>query len=503
MSEIDDTTTDAPEDTPAGENTDATAVVEDAVKMTLGVEITDVGPCRKHVRVTVSRDDINTFHDIALDELSESADVPGFRKGRVPRNLLEKRFRKEISADVKQKVLMQSMEQLAEENELDPINEPNLDVENITIPDEGDFEYEFEVEVRPEFELPDYAGVTIKRPNREITDEEVDAYFDQFVAQYGQRVPVEGAAEADDYVVVDAVFTHADQPLRKMEDLTVRVRPVLAFPDAELEGFDTLMVGAQAGDSRDTELTVSTGSEVIEMRGEKVSVQFEVKDVKRLRPPELDGDFCERLGVESIEDLRAQIRQMLERQLSYEQRQSAREQVLELITDSADWELPEQLVLKQVENALHREILEMRQAGFTSQQIRTRENEMRQHAVETTTQALKEHFVLDKLATQENIEVGEQELQTEITMMALQSGENPRRVRARLMKSGVIENLEAQIRERKAIDFILDKAVYEDVESKPAAESRIEAVSQSICRSDVTSLSDDADDADDLPEEEA
>ncbi len=143
--------------------------------------------------------------------------------------------------------------------------------------------------------------------------------------------------------------------------------------------------------------------------------------------------------------------------MTYEQRQAVREQVLEKITESATWDLPEQLVRRQVENALRRTILEMQQAGFTTREIQARENKLRQNAVSSTRQALKEHFILDKIAEKESIEVVPADIETEIRLMAVQRGESPRRVRARLEKTGMIENLEAQIRERKAVDIILDR----------------------------------------------
>ena len=124
----------------------------------------------------------------------------------------------------------------------------------------------------------------------------------------------------------------------------------------------------------------------------------------------------------------------------------------------------------------------MQQAGFTSQQILARENELRQKSVSSTRQALKEHFVLDRIATQEKIEVTPIDIESEINMMAVQRGESPRRVRARLQKSGVIENLEAQIRERKAVDFILRSSTFEDVPAPSASESDdVQALSMSVC----------------------
>jgi trigger factor len=466
---------------------DEAAETDDDHKMSLTVEIQDVGPCLKHVKVVVPRVDIDYFRDQALGELGDTAQVPGFRVGNVPRKLIERRFKDEISGEVKQKVLVISLEQLAEENDLDPINEPNLDVESMIIPEDGPFEYEFEVEVRPDFDLPDYGGLKIKRPVRETTDADVEAYKSRFLAQYGERKPTGGAVEADDYVTADIKMTWKNGTLAEWDDLAVCVKPTVRFQDAELNGFDKLMTGAKVGDEKSTELTVSIEAENIEMRGESVTATIKVKDVKRLETPELNKEFFERIQIEDVAELDSQIRDTLERQVTYEQRQSTREQVMEKITESASWELPESLVLRQTDNAMRREILEMQQAGFTKPQIQARENEMRQQAVSTTRQALKEHFVLDKIAEKEEIKVLPMDIDSEIMMMAMQSGESPRRVRARLQKSGMIENLEAQIRERKAVDVILQQADFTDVPMDAPEESTVEALPLAVCGLSSTS----------------
>lgn len=457
-------------------------------KMDLSVTIENVGPCKKHVRVCVPRASIDEIQEELLHDYAERAEVPGFRVGNVPASLVAKRFKNEISEQAKQRVLMASLEQLGEESDLDPINEPNLDMDSIEIPEEGDFEYEFDVEVRPQFELPEYKGLTIERPNRETTDEEVTAYLDQFLEQYGKLVPVDAPAEEGDYISSDIVITHAGKPLTKMDDVSIRVRPTLRFQDAELEGFADFIKGAVAGESRETDLTVSMEADTIGMRGESVHVTFKVLDVKRMETPQLDDEFLGRIGAESVDALRGQIKGMLNRQVTYEQRQATRRQVMEKITDSADWDLPEDLVKKQVENALRREIIEMQQAGFTSREILARENDLRQRSLSMTRQNLKEHFVLDRIAEKENLEVTENDIEMEIFSMAMQRGENPRRVRARMIKNGSIENLEAQIRERKAVDVILESAEFKDIPMPPTVSNNVEAVNRSVCR--TTSQSD-------------
>lgn len=454
----------------------------DRYRLSIDVDIQNVGPCKKHVRVKVPRSDIEHFSTEAVTEIVKTAAVPGFRAGRVPAALAKSRFKEEIADSVRQRVLMSSLEQLADENSLDPINEPDFDVESLRIPEEGDFEYEFDVEVRPEFEVPNYGGLKIQRPAREVTGEDVTAYLNRFIGQYGTLAVQETPAEPGDFVTASIEFTKDGETFRKIPTVDLQLKPTIRFRDAEITGFDQLMAGSTPGATKTVDIVVSNEAEQIEMRGEKLTATIVVSQVRRQQLPEMNGAFFERIGYSDEQELRDEIEGMLQRQVKYDQRQACRRQVLEKITESATWELPESLVNKQTENALRREILEMQQAGFTTQQILARENELRQQSVTSTRQALKEHFVLDRIATQEKIEVTPIDIESEINMMAVQRGESPRRVRARLQKSGVIENLEAQIRERKAVDFILATAQFEDVEvPKSAANDDVQALSLSVC----------------------
>jgi trigger factor len=479
------------EQTPSSE----TAVVETdeqpAFKLSLNVDIQDAGPCRKKVAVRVPRTDLDHYYGDAMAELESTAEVKGFRVGHVPRELLAKRFRKEMTDQVKQKVLLDSLEQLEADDVLDPINQPDIDIESLVIPDAGDFEYSFEVEVRPKFDIPEYTGLTIEKPVKDITEEAVDNYQKRFLSQFGNYEKHDGPAQEGDFLRLDGEFFFNERSIRRMTGQRVQLKPVLRFQDAVLENFGELLAGVAVGDSREVGILVSQEAESLEMRGETVHAKFTVREIERHIPPELTPGFLEEIEVESVEDLRGKIRETLERQVKYEQRQSTREQVLGKIPESANWDLPEDLVRKQVDNALRREILEMQQAGFTRQQIQSRENELRQNAVSNTKQALKEHFVLDKIATKENIQVGNDELDLEIQIMAMQQGESARKVRARLVRAGMMENLEAQIRERKAVDVILDHAQFKEVpmKSDDEQEDRIVAIPQSVCGVAATPVS--------------
>jgi len=125
-------------------------------KLELEVAITDAGPCKKHLKITIPRSEIDLQYAESLETLQKEAVVPGFRPGRAPRQLVVKRFRKQVSQQVKSNLLMSSLDQIDKEYKLDPIVQPRLDIEAIEIPENGPMSFEMDVEVRPQFDLPNY-----------------------------------------------------------------------------------------------------------------------------------------------------------------------------------------------------------------------------------------------------------------------------------------------------------------------------------------------------------
>jgi trigger factor len=171
--------------------------------------------------------------------------------------------------------------------------------------------------------------------------------------------------------------------------------------------------------------------------------------------------------VHSVEQLRERIRVILSRRLEYYQRQSARQQVLQLMTRDANLDMPQDLLIKQARRAFQRRVMEMKSAGMSDDEIRGRQRLLEQDVVQSTTIALQEHFVLHKIAELENLDVSDSDIEDEIERIAQQNDESPRRVRARLEKDDLIEALAVEMIERKALDLILEHAIYEDVPLTP------------------------------------
>lgn len=433
-------------------------------KLTQTVEMRDVGPCKKHIKVTVDRGSVDKLLDEKYSELVVDANVAGFRPGKAPRKIIERRFHKDVADQVKAQVLMASLEQLADENDVAPLSMPDINPAKIEIPEAGPFVYEFEVEVRPQFDLPNYKGLKLRRPVRPFTDADVEEEERRLLAPYGQLVPKpEGDAQVGDYLIADISVRDGERQVTDLKEVKVRVEPRLAFKDAVADRFAEQTKGAKAGDTREVDITLSDAVADPSLRGKTLKGRFTVKEVKALRLPELTAEVLETFGVRSADQLRERIRVLLQWRLEYLQRQSARQQVLEQIAAASQWELPQDLLARQARKALARRVMEMRAGGISEEEIRGRQRLLQQDVLKSTALALKEHFVLQKIAEVEKIDVDEDDLDAEIERMAAQNDESPRRLRARLEKEDLLDALATEMIERKALDLVLESAEYEEV----------------------------------------
>src|SRR5438445_12316599 len=201
--------------------------------------------------------------------------------------------------------MLQSLEQLAAEKDGAALSRADLDATKIEIPKEGPMVYEFEVEVRPQFDLPNYKGLKLRRPVQTFTDDDVAAEERRVLARYSQIVPKpNGKAEIGDVLIVDLTSYDGDKKIGEFTELQLQVEPRLVFKDGVAENFADQVKGGKAGDTKKIEIKLSDAAAAAELRGKTVKATLNVKEVKTLRPPELTEDFLTRFGVRTPEQLR-------------------------------------------------------------------------------------------------------------------------------------------------------------------------------------------------------
>lgn len=472
-------------------DTPAEATVEEKKKLNLSVKVDKKSACERHVTVTIPREDIDRYIKESFDKLKGKAEVPGFRPGRAPRKLVEARFKDSVRDQVKGSLLMDSMAQLSDDQVFTAISEPDFDVEAVVLPEDGPLMFEFNIEVRPEFDLPRWQGIRLDRLAYTPSDADVTSHLERILSKFAHKEPIEAPAAANDFLTVNIEVRSNGEVVSREPEVELTVKSKLSFADATIEGFDTAVIGAVAGDHRVLKATISENADNEALRGKEVEVDLEVLDVKRMIYPELTPEFLEEIGgFESESELRDLVRTELERQFKFHQQRAVRKQITAQLTATAAWDLPPAMLRRQSRRELERLVLELRSSGFDDEQISQHSNEIRQNSLAATNTALKEHFILERIAEEEKIEAEPQDYETEIELIAEQSDEPPRRVRARLEKKGLMDSLRNQIIERKVIELITSHAVVVDVPHERPMDS--------TCAVDVALSGDEPEDA--IPE---
>ncbi len=449
------------------EGTIPVADEESKVQLDLEVTVEEPETCKRHVIVRIAEPDVVRYRNKAADELQPTAAVPGFRPGRAPRKLVEAKFRQEIEERTKGSLLLDAVTQVMDDQDFSAISEPDFDFDAVLLPEEGPLTFEFDVEVRPEFDLPQWKGLKLRRFNTEPSDDDVNEQLRRLKARYSKLESTDQPAKYGDTLVVDIEVRHGEsgEPIETHEDVELPLRKSIIFADVTIDDFDSLMHETAPGGTRTTKVTLSDHAANQEVAGSEVEVLFRVKDVKREVYPPI-SELLERLGTEEIEDeddLKEQLRKELVSQLNYHNQQSVRKQIVSELLASADWTLPEDLVKRQTQREIQRTIYELQSAGFDDDQIRAHSNQIRQESFERTERAIKEHFILEKIAEENEIDADPQDFDFEILRIAARNYESPRRVRARLEKRGEMDVIRNQIVERKVIELIGEHAEFEEV----------------------------------------
>jgi trigger factor len=226
------------------------------------------------------------------------------------------------------------------------------------------------------------------------------------------------------------------------------------------------MKGTKAGEERMVDIKLSESIANSSLKGKTVTAKFAVKDIKFVRMPEMTPELFSEFGVRNEDQFQELLAASMQRRLEYIQRQSFRQQIIAQLGGALMSQLPQDLLVRQSKQALARRVMEMRSSGMSDEEIKGRRRVLEQDVVRSTTIALKEHFVLQKIAELEKVEIKEADIDDEIERIANRSDESPRKVRARMEKEDLIEALATELLERRALDLVLQNAEYEDIELK-------------------------------------
>ena len=436
------------------------------------VTIEDAGPCKKKVIIEIPEESIKTAIDEQYETLRKEAEVPGFRKGRAPRRLLEKRFGKETSEQIKLKLLADASDYALKNNELDALRDPDIDFEKIELPEEGPLKFDFEIEVRPEFDLPNLEAIPVTKTKLQVTDDQINREIEQLRKYSGVWAPrKDEPAEVDDQIIADALLKAEDvEEEEKLDNIEIYVRPNGFVGAVPVEDLDEVLAGAKAGDTKTTTVDVPKTFFREEYRGKKVDIKITIKDIKYLKPAVLDENFLNRYQVDDENQLREKIQDSLHSRLEQQVRAEMTEQVYKHLLDNTDFDLPLDVVAEQSTSLLQRQYTNLLMRGLPREQIDQQMEQLRAGSEQQAKQQLKTFFIMDKIADKLEMDVTEEEINGHIAQLAIQQGQRPEKMREQMLRDGSLAQFRLQVREDKCIAKLLESAKITEKKAKKVKE---------------------------------
>lgn len=415
---------------------------------------------RVWAEVQVESQETNFGFKQAYRKLSESVTVPGFRKGKVPPDILKRRVGEAtILAEALEILLPQFYLQAVNKLNLKPIDRPK--VELVSAREGEDLVFKFEVEVKPEVKVDNYLGVEAKKIPDEVTDEEVEEQINILRNRFATLKPAESRPiKKGDFVLMSFTGKINGQVLESAtaQDFVVELGQGYLMP-----GFEDKIYGAKPGDILEFSLTFDEDYFAKEVAGKTVDFQVVIKELKEKVLPEANDDFAKQVGAyKNLEELKEKLREQLALFKKQQSESLFREAVLNQVVEKAEVEVPETLINREIEEMIRLLDFRVRREGLTLERYleetgKTIED-LRKEYRSQAEQNAKTELVLEKIAEKEGIKVTEEDIDKEIELLARRTGANKDQLKEEMTRNNEIPLLEYDILLKKTLNYLVENA---------------------------------------------
>ena len=421
------------------------------------------------MRVEVDAKAVDEVFDSVTKEYQKQAELPGFRPGKAPRDLVVKKYSAEISDEAKRKLIGDNYRKALEEKKLNVVGYP--DIEEIMFARGQNLQFAATIETAPEFELPEYKGLTAKREDKSVTDEDVEHAIEMLAQQHMKFETVTRELRMGDIAVVNYTGTHDGKPITDTAPTARGLTEKKNFwldiePNAFIEGFAAQMVGAKAGDKRTVNVDFPADFVTRELQGKKGAFEVEILEVKEKIMPPIDDELAKKYGAESLEKLRAGVRVDLENELKHSQARSIQGQLVRGLLDKVQFELPETPVAQMTRNVVYDIVRENTKRGITQDLIEKQKDEIYSAASASAKERVKLAFLVQRIAEKENITVAQEDVVRRAQNLAAMYQIPFEQFIKDLQKRNGVQELYDQVAHEKVLTFLENNA---KIETVPAA----------------------------------
>ncbi|MCC8021822.1 MAG: trigger factor [Akkermansia sp.] len=419
-------------------------------------------PCSATLQAAVPAADVNALREKILASYVSQAQLPGFRRGKAPKSVILKRYANSINEELTDSLTERIHQEALEKN-------PELKVLDFgqaetSLQEDGSFTFSSDLTIVPDFELPAYMGLEVTVPSTEVTEEEIDAALKNIAVQRAQFEPVERAAAMGDLVSIDFETSVDGKPTKEVAGDSAGFLAgregygAFLEKDDFLPGFAESLVGLSAGDEKDFSLDLAEDFIVSELAGKTLAFHVQAKEVRERRVPEINADlFSDILPGKSMEEIRGVVSKNLKERKEAGNNDSKADQITEQLSAHLDFELPEYLVERELQQTVRRKIHAAIQRGekLSDDAVSSLQAESREEAKKN----LRVYFVIQEIAHREHIDVTEREMLDTISRMAAQEKvTNIKSYLKKLRNGNRIQGIRLSILTSKTIELLVRNA---------------------------------------------
>jgi trigger factor len=423
----------------------------------VNVSVEHLGPCKKLVRVEVEAQKVDAAFAAMTREFQSQARFPGFRPGKVPRELVARKFEREIQDEVKRKLINDSFKQALEEQKLDAVAKP--DVEEIQFGRGRPLQFAATVETAPQFELPEYKGLPAQVEARAVTEADVDRALQVLREQRPQYRTVERPLAAGDMAVVNYAGQCEGKPITEIAPTAVRLSRQNGFwievgNNDFIKGFAEQLLGAKAGEKRTVTVEFAADFVPAQLAGKQGVYEVDMVEVKEKVLPPLDDALAKAYDAENLEVLRKGVRRDLENELTHKRSTSIRNQVIQSLMGRVQFELPESSVANETRQRVFDLVNVQHRRGASREEIEQHKDQIATVAAQDAKERVKFAFLVQKIAEKEDLKVSADEIERRVTQIAT-ANQIPRdKLYKDLKERDGLIGVYDQIMTEKVLDFL-------------------------------------------------
>ena len=435
----------------------------------MNVTVENLAPCKKLIRVELDAPAVDAAFTAVEKSFQKEANLPGFRVGKAPIPMVVKKYDQEIKDEVKRKLIGESYRKALEENKIDVLGYP--DIEEIQFGRGQTLLFAATIETPPEFQLPEYKGLPVKREAKEVTDADVVKALELLREQRADFKKVERPLGNGDIAVVNYSGTSEGQSLTEIAPTAKGLTAQQGFwiemkPDAFIPGFSEQLQGAKPGDKRTVNVDFPADFVSKELSGRKGVYEVEIVEVREKNLPALDDAFAKSFEAENFEKLREGVRRDLESELKYKLTRDTRGQIVSGLLGKVNFDLPEAAVANETRNVVYNLVQENAKRGVGRDIIEKEKEAIYSAAATNAKERVKLSFLVQKIAEKEGIKVSQEEVLRRVQTMASMYQIPPEKFIKDLQKRNGIVEIYDQLSSEKVMEFLENNAAVETVPAK-------------------------------------